>query len=59
MDDMMLANAAKRRLETKPLLTITIAAGPGPEKGMGKPHPKGCQCEECMGEEGEEEYEED
>ena len=30
MDDTMLANAAKRRLESKPLLTITIAAG-GPE----------------------------
>ncbi len=55
MEDKMLANAAKRRLETKPLLTITIAAGPGP----GKPHPEGCKCEECMGEEGEEEYEED
>lgn len=49
MDDKMLAEAAKRRLHTKPLLTITIAAaGPGKPD---KPHPEGCQCEECDGEE--------
>ena len=58
MDDTMLANAAKRKLQATPILTITIAAG-GPGKGMDKPHPEGCKCEECMGEEGEEGYEED
>lgn len=53
MDDKMLAEAAKRRLKVKPMLTITI----GTVGKQGKPHPQGCKCEECQG--GEYEQDED